>query len=395
MIITSGTLPVPAVNGGAVENLTQVILDLNEIHCDFKICVFTIGKKDLNKGLISGYKHSEFIIFNEKSIFYQIQKLIRFLLNRFAFINIPNQFIHSVLQHDPIINKADLILISNNPDYSSHINKHYKIPLILHLHNDYINISKGNQELLKNIKKIICVSDYISNEINKVCPKNCAISRVYNGIDINKFSQNIDPELKNKLMRYHNLEEDDMVFIFTGRIQESKGVKLLVESFLELLKYHSKIKLMIVGGSEFKGSKENKLISFLKNLISSNQASNNIFFTGYVDYNELHSYYKLAQVAIIPSLETEAFGLTCIEAQAAGLPVIITDSGGLTETISKESGFIIERNKKIKTELKRVVTRLIEDEELILKMSKAAKRNAKRFDANFYYNNLCKEIKEV
>ena len=44
-IITSGILPVPAVQGGAVENLTDYYLEYNEQHCLHDITVYSVWQK--------------------------------------------------------------------------------------------------------------------------------------------------------------------------------------------------------------------------------------------------------------------------------------------------------------------------------------------------------------
>jgi glycosyltransferase involved in cell wall biosynthesis len=48
--------------------------------------------------------------------------------------------------------------------------------------------------------------------------------------------------------------------------------------------------------------------------------------------------FALASLALVPSIEPEAFGRISIEAQAMGCPVIVSDIGALPETIASQSG---------------------------------------------------------
>ena len=67
VIITNGTLPVPPVHGGAVENLLQTFIDLNEKYKNFELVVFSIFNKSAYEKSKS-YKLSKFIFINSNTI---------------------------------------------------------------------------------------------------------------------------------------------------------------------------------------------------------------------------------------------------------------------------------------------------------------------------------------
>ena len=81
-IITNGSLPVPAIQGGAAEMLTQIFLDHNEYHSDYNISIFTIGQKSIRSSLISKYTMVNFVLINEKSVVYILGRTIRFVINK-------------------------------------------------------------------------------------------------------------------------------------------------------------------------------------------------------------------------------------------------------------------------------------------------------------------------
>ena len=391
-IITNGTLPVPAISGGAAEILTQTFIDFNEQHHDFNITVFTIGKSYLRDSTLLKYKSVNFLCIDEKNLIFRLKKILRFLINKIFPNAIPNQFLSSVLKNKLDLEKADIILVSNNQHYPKFLKRVTKSYVILHLHNDYLNKDLKQNNSLKFIDKVIGVSKFIKERVSEIAPNTCDVKYVYNGINLKKFNEKICLQEQLKIIRKYNILKDDIVFIFSGRIQESKGINLLVESFIDLIEEYKNIKLLILGGSKFSKSKDNLTIKKIKRKINSIGANNKIYLTGYIDYDYIQNFYKCSSIAVLPSITTEAFGLTSIEAQACGLPVIVSDSGGLSETVSSKSGFIIDRKKNIKSQLIFLMKKLIDDENLRNIMSKEAIVNANFFSDNNFYNKLKIEL---
>lgn len=385
LIITNGTLPVPASKGGAVENLVQILLDHNEIQKDFKFIVFsTFESKALQLG--ASYKNSHFVFINSDNFLYKIKSGIRFFINRILPVYTGNQFIHEVLKHERIIRKTDLILVENNPHYLPILRRKTKITMGLHLHNDYLNIQKKSfsKNSFENSSFVISVSDYIKKRVLELAPKNYPVERVYNGIDLEQFGTKVLPYHKKSLKKKYGILEDEVIILFTGRLQKSKGIDVLLEAFIEMSdKFNSK--LLIVGGSAFKDSKNSRFITQLKKTA---RKEKNIIFTGYIPYTEIQHFYNLADFAVIPSLAPEAFGLTVLEALASGLPVIVTDAGGIPETINEKCGYILKRNRDLQDNLKNHMEKLISDKNLRHKMAIEAKNQAKKFSDTMYYDNL-------
>ena len=395
IIISNGTLPIPAILGGAAENLTQVLLESNEGFNDFDFTVFSIGKNKIDTNKIATFKNTNFVFINEENIIFKLKKIARFLINKRAINYVPNQFLSTVLNHKKELENADLILVSNNPYFGKHLKKVVKCPVYLHLHNDYLNEeqSKDKIQLLNYFDKVIGVSDFIKNRVLKITPESCKVSCVHNGIDLDRFKI-VDEAFESDLKKKYNFKEEDVVFIYSGRMQESKGIVFLLASFLELFKKHKNIKLLFVGGSVYHNSKINEITTSLKNRVEEALATKNVFFTGFIDYKYMHHYYKISSVAVLPSIETEAFGLTSIEAQAAGLPVIVSDAGGMPETINKDSGFIVKVKEDLKDQLIHFMNLLIKDDKLRETMSEQALLNAQKFSNSFYYKQIKSELNE-
>ena len=382
VIITNGTLPVPPVNGGAVENLLQTFIDLNEKYKNFELVVFSIYNKSAYEKSKS-CELSNFVFINTNTISYKCERFFRYLLNRLSGNKFKNQFINKVLKFKKEFVNTDIILVENNPFYIPQIKKITTKQVGLHLHNDYLNIDKSefSISILKKTNFVIAVSKYIKNRIAELAPANIKLDVVHNGINLDRFNL---PKNKNK----------EIVILFSGRLQEGKGIKLLIEVFLDILETNcNNIRLLILGGSGFVNGKKTLFIDEIGTL--SKRSNGKINFTGYIDYNKIHEYYNQADVAVFPSIETEAFGLTTLEALASGLPVIVSDAGGMHEVINDKCGFVINRGDNMKMELKETLLKLIIDNNLRSSMSQEAKIQAKNFTDIKFYRSLVKTLNNI
>lgn len=383
VIVTNGTLPVPPVNGGAVENLLQNFVDLNEKYKNFEIILFSISNKRAYK-ISKQYKSVRFIFIDNNSIAYKLEKFCRYFLNRLSGNKFKNQFINKVLKFKKEFVNTDIILVENNPFYVSHIKKITPKQVGLHLHNDYLNIDKRQFSIsvLKKTDFVVTVSKYIKDRIAELKLTNIKLDVVHNGINLDRFSTKT------------NINNNEIVILFSGRLQEGKGVKLLIEVFLDILETNcNNIRLLILGGSGFGNGKKTAFINQIKAL--SEKADGKINFTGYIDYDKMHEYYNQADIGVFPSIEAEAFGLTTLEALASGLPVIVSDSGGMQEVINEKCGFVINRGSNMKNHLNERLSKLINDHNLRNEMSIEAINQAKNFTDIKFYRSLVKTLNNI
>ena len=106
----------------------------------------------------------------------------------------------------------------------------------------------------------------------------------------------------------NSLDLDDDYFLFIGRIEEIKGVKLLIEAFNKL----PNEKLKLAG----KGPLLNKL-----------EHSNNIEFLGFVPHEELVNIIKKSKAVILPSQWYEGFPMIISEVFSLHKSIIAGDVG--------------------------------------------------------------------
>lgn len=133
-----------------------------------------------------------------------------------------------------------------------------------------------------------------------------------------------------------NLKNDELVFIFVGRVMPLKRVDFILESLKILKDKGVDFKFYVVG----KGMYTEKLKKLAKLL----GIEKNVIFTGFIDRDMFKYYYARADLLLFPSIY-DNFGLVKVEAAAfstAGVYVEDTQAGyGIKD---KHNGFISKDN---------------------------------------------------
>ena len=148
-----------------------------------------------------------------------------------------------------------------------------------------------------------------------VKPEQCFI--VPYGVDLKSFYPN-----------YPKVENGEINFVYTGRIEGAKGIIYLLEAFKKLYENGYKFKLHLVGSVTIDEKYLKKCLDFS-------------VFHGHVSKKQLIELYHNSHVFVMCSL-WEGLSLSVIEALACGLPCLITTSTGWDNRIEDGvNGFII------------------------------------------------------
>jgi glycosyltransferase involved in cell wall biosynthesis len=114
---------------------------------------------------------------------------------------------------------------------------------------------------------------------------------------------------------YSRLEEGDY-YLFIGRVEQIKGLDLLLDAFALL----PDKKLRIAGtGTEMEHYKQ--------------RATPNVEFLGFLNREELSLQLTKAKAVIVPSQWYETFGMIIAEAYSAHCPVIVGDIGNIASLV--------------------------------------------------------------
>jgi spore coat protein SA len=278
----------------------------------------------------------------------------------------------------------DLIIIENRQGFTLNASKNLNAPIILHLHNDTLNReSLCASEIVKCCSKIIAVSNYIKKQVDSI-DKDTNCSVVYNGIDLDRFNNTSNIYSRERF----SLDDDDFVVIYTGRITHIKGIKELINAFM-LLSDYPKIKLIVSGSSNF--GNDDSYDSFSEEIKQmAKKVDSQIFFTGYIPYNNIPSLLSIADIGIIPSICEDALTLSSIEDMASGLPLIVTRSGGIPEAVDEKCTIIIDKDnlEDLPKLIADSIIYLFKHPEKRIEMSKHALERSKLFSKENYIKKI-------
>lgn len=174
------------------------------------------------------------------------------------------------------------------------------------------------KRLYQSVDRVICLSEFtksLLHEVYQVPDKK--ISLVYNGVQDEYVRLAVDE--KDKLKQQYFLSEKDKIILFVGRLDEIKGLPVLIEAFKRVVDIYQNCHLVVVGTGDL-----------LRYLEQSAPYWNKITFTGFLGKDNLHKFYQVADFGIMLSMH-EQCSYVAMEMMMFGIPVINTDTTGLNE----------------------------------------------------------------
>lgn len=386
LLITSKVLPIPAVEGGGIEQLITSLLKLNETE---GLIRFIVVSKYNNKATQIVYKNTKVYYFendylvNGNVLFSKVLWYLFRIWRKVFKNNFPSM--------DFFIFQCAMIAIKEKVDIVVHEGRDDEIywdifNYLLGKENCYTHIHwsrKENKEVRKIVNNSISISKYVKDSWVKdqtITGKNVVL---YNGINVGKFLENINQNERLRRREALGISKNEYLVLYCGRIVPEKGIRELLDAFERLRDLP--IKLLLIGNMDALEEKETDFLREIKKRVSENS---NIVSLGYIDNDELPYYYSLAHIQVIPSVCEEGAGLIAIEGMAAGLPLIATRSGGMVEYIDDAVAIIHDINKNLSQNIATSIIELINNNEKRREMSEAGRQRAMLFGEDQFYNNF-------
>lgn len=237
----------------------------------------------------------------------------------------------------------------------------YNVPFIFQAHGSipYLISSKKTylgqifnylveRPILYNAKKVIALNknekmNYLKAGINEE-----KIAIIPNGLDL---SNNYSECNKGSFRKEFGISLDEKIILYVGRLNQTKGLDILIEAFANLNEEQKNVKLILLGPDD---GYEN----LLREKINKLNLDSKVIFTNFLSQEMKIKGFLNADVFVTPSFS--GFPLTFLEACACGVPIVTTSEGDELEWIN-EVGFVTKYDAN---DLKGAITNILADNEL-------------------------------
>ena len=250
----------------------------------------------------------------------------------------PNNFIDWIMQLNfNLISKATEIINKEGPFDVIHahdwlvayaaktLKDSFKTPIIATIHATEAGRNSGiHDEVQRYINdtewmltyestEVIVNSNYMKSELQRLfgLPYE-KINVVPNGVNLNLYN-GVEKDYN---FRRQYAADNEKIILYVGRLVYEKGIQNLIAAMPKVLNGYHDSKLIIAG----KGG----MIDELRDEVRRLNIENKVYFTGYLNLNQVTKMYKCADVAVFPSTY-EPFGVVALEGMLSGTPVVVSD----------------------------------------------------------------------
>jgi glycosyltransferase involved in cell wall biosynthesis len=175
------------------------------------------------------------------------------------------------------------------------------------------------------------------------------IDIVPTGVDTSHFC----PTISEYVYEQFGFSPDRRVCVFSGHVYEGKGINVLIDAAIILLKEKRRddVCFLLCGNRTGENNEFEERYSGLG-------LDEYIRFGGYRD--DMHRIYPGCFCGVVPSLVEDSFPSSALEMAACGLPVVASRIGGLTDSvIDGETGFLFKPGDA--TQLARIIEKMLDD----------------------------------
>ncbi len=248
----------------------------------------------------------------------------------------PIHMVHNVFKISNIIkqHKVDLIHArSRAPAWSSlAASKMTKTPFVTTYHGAYSqnnSLKAFYNSVMTRSNSIIANSKWTADLIENRHPKSKELIKVIpRGTDFEQFDPaNISSHRKDKLLELWEVSNRNQMILQLARITHWKGQLVLIDAFAEVAGEFPNAIVILAGDHQGRQTYLNEI----KERIKLHELSDRVKITGHCD--DPSAAMAVASVAVVASIEPEAFGRAAVEAEALETPVIVSNLGAVQETV--------------------------------------------------------------
>lgn len=203
--------------------------------------------------------------------------------------------------------------------------------IVLHMHNE--KAFEGTP----SVASLVGCSRYVTEWYRERGLAAARFAVLPNGVDIDRFSPS---GAGAELRRMYEMPEGVFSVLYVGRISPEKGVDRLIDAVRTLRR--DDVHLVLVGewptGDSLKSERVRYATAVRRSLEGVRHTVIDV-----VPPTDVHRYFHLGDLLVIPSRFEEPFSMVAIEAMASGIPVLAARKGGMVEYLKdKENSLLFD-----------------------------------------------------
>lgn len=197
---------------------------------------------------------------------------------------------------------------------------------------------------------------------------------VPNGIDTAWFSPRVPPLSELRSPGQHTV-------LFVGRLEQRKGLPVLLEAYAQLRRQRADVRLVVVGDGDLRGEYQRWVES---------EAVPDVLFCGHVDGTLLPRCYTSADVFCSPATKGESFGIVLLEAMASGRAVLASSIPGFAQVVHHGADGVLVPPGNAEA-WAGAIAGLLDDRALRARLGQAGVRTARDYD----WSNVVDRVLDV
>lgn len=342
--VSPGAYPIPSSMGGSVERVIEKVVPKLVPHMDARI-YGRLGKRLSARGSLNDVQIERFPAKDKARYLKRVCVRLKYY-------------------------QPEIIQVENRPLWIPRLKRAFpqrKIGLNLHsttfISKPYITM-RQRRSCLQAADYIQVNSEFLKEYINHHIPQVAGKIIVNHlGVDVDRFPVRMSVEsmsMRNEL-RTAKGWGDRPIVLYVGRLVPQKGVHHLLHTISALKSIRPDVLVVIVGSALYGSHHQTR---YVKQLIKqAKRWGKHVHFQPYVSHDRIPMWFATADIAVVPSVGNEAFGLVNLEAMAAELPVVATNVGGIKEVVENGvTGFLVSAHTaSIRNELADRLSYLLEN----------------------------------
>ncbi len=273
----------------------------------------------------------------------------------------------------------------------AHYAMKYVVPYVLQAHGSLPRIMAWQRlkwsydvlfgyRLLRDAAKVVALSQVEAQQYKAMGVPEEKIAIIPNGIDLSEYG---DLPPKGAFKKKFNIDDEERIVLYLGRIHRIKGIDILVRAFADVVENLDDVKLVVVGPDD-------GYLGELEALTKALKIEDNVLILGPLYGKDKLEAYVDADVYVLPS-RYETFPMSLLEAYACSKTIVASTVGGLKELVINGTTGLLFESGNIK-QLVHYISSLLDDEAEAEKMGLRGRRFVEN---NFSIKKIAEKLEEL